>query len=260
MKTLIIDKLAKMLRHKESAEQIGSIAEAEAFATRIQELLDKHKLEMSDIQFVELETSEPIEHECVRPDDLGIKQESKRIEWQEDLASAIAHANDCRTLINNYGNWSYFVGRKSDREICVSLLKYFTRLIVEMSDRAASAAKDTEREKLKAQMSWYTGADLRWHMRDYRVSFCEGMSNAIQHRLRERRRLREKELEKQKQESTALIHLRNTAEAVDSFINDKFKESKSKPNIQETRTVYEAYREGRKAGEQIALTSGALNG
>lgn len=90
----IIDKLAKMLRHQESAKAIGSIAEAEAFATRIQELLDKHKLEMSDIQFSEQEAAEPIDYDVIAPRHLGIKEERKRVEWQEDLAMSIAHSND----------------------------------------------------------------------------------------------------------------------------------------------------------------------
>lgn len=259
----IIDKLAKLLRHQESAKAIGSIAEAEAFATRIQELLTKHKLEMSDIQFVEQETAEPIEDEYVTPRTLGIKHESKRVMWQENLASAIARSNDCSTLISNHSNVAYFVGRKSDREICVALFRYFLNLIVEMADREAESAKEDERTKLKIARPWYTGADLRWHMRDFRVSYSKGMSAAIQSRLMERRRSLESELKKQATESTALIHLRKTSEAIDKYLEDMFKDRKprrARPNIQQTGHVEEAYRAGRKAGESVALTSGALKG
>lgn len=257
----IIDKLAKMLRHQESARQIGSIAEAEAFATRIQELLAKHKLEMSDIQFVEQERAEPVGEVVVRPDDMGIKYERRRIEWQEDLAMAIAHANDCRTLISNHSNYAFFVGRKSDREICVALFRYFLNLIVETAEKAASEAKDSERARLKARLSWYTGADLRWHMRDFRESFASGMSTAIQRRLYERRREMEKEMKTAAAESTALIHLKKTSEEIGAYLDDRFKDRKprtAKDNIAETRHVAEAYRKGHETGERVALTSGAL--
>lgn len=262
MDSPIINKLAKMLRHQESAKAIGSIAEAEAFAARIQELLSKHKLEMSDIQWTEQESAEPVDDEYVLPKDAGAKWESKRVRWQENLAATIARCNDCQTLISNSSNVSYFVGRKSDREICVSLFKYFVSLTVEMSEKAAMEAKDSEREKLKERMSWYTGADLRWHMRDFKVSFCRGMSLAIQERLMERRRAFEATLEQRKNDETnALIHLRDTSEAIDAYLSDRFKDrkpSRARSNFQEAGHVREGYQAGVKAGKSVALTSGAI--
>lgn len=259
----IINKLAKMLRHQESAREIGSIAEAEAFATRIQELLDKHKLGMSDIQFVEQGAAEPIDEERVSADKLGVKYESKRIEWQEDLACAIARANDCETLISNHSNSAFFVGRKSDRETCITLLRYFIGLIVEMSEKAAAEAKDNERQSLKQKLGrWYSGAELRWRMCDFRRSYCAGASDAIQRRLYEQLRKREKQLKKQENTSPALIHLRNTKEAISQFLEDKFKDrkpSRAKENIDDQTGHWDAYAEGQKAGESIALTSGTLN-
>lgn len=260
----IIDKLAKMIRHEQSARAIGSIAEAEAFASQIQEWLSRHKLEMSDIQWTEQESAEPIDDEYVLPKDAGLKWESKRVRWQENLASAIARSNDCQTLISNSSNVSYFVGRKSDREICAALFKYFCGLIIEMSEKAALEAKGSEREKLKARMSWYSGADLRWHMRDFRVSFCRGMSIAIQERLLERRRAFEATLKsRESDQSNALIHLRDTSEAISSYLEELFKDRKprqAKENFQQTGHVREAYHAGVKAGESVALTSGALHG
>lgn len=145
----IIVKLNKLLRHAESAREIGSIAEAEAFAARTQELLTKHKLEMSDIQFVEQEESEPIELEYISPSDLGIKHQPKRIAWQENLAMTIGHANDCSTLILIDSNCAFFVGRKSDREICVGLLRYFLHLIISLAKDATNNARDSEARDTK---------------------------------------------------------------------------------------------------------------
>lgn len=257
----IIDKLKKLLRHQESAAKIGSQAEAEAFAERIQELLTTHSLEMSDIEYEEQEHAEPIDEEHVSAKDLGIKYERKRIEWQEDLAMAIAHNNHCRTLVTNYNNTAFFVGRKSDRELCVTLFRYFLRLIIEMSEKAALEAKDAERQELQRKHgSYYTGADLRWRMRDFRRSYCAGFSSAIQSRLYEQRRNLEQQVAP---ESTALVHLRNTKEAINAYLHDKFKdrkESKAKDNIDDNTNHYGAYRKGEQAGRAVALTSGALRG
>jgi 1,6-anhydro-N-acetylmuramate kinase len=45
----ILEKLGKIKAHMESAQEIGNEAEAQAFASMLQNLLTKHKLEMTDI-------------------------------------------------------------------------------------------------------------------------------------------------------------------------------------------------------------------
>lgn len=257
----IIDKLAKMLRHQESARQIGNMAEAEAFATRIQEWLTRHKLEISDVQFAEQEQIEPVDVEILRDRDLNIGYERRRIEWQEDLAYQIALTNDCKTLLSNHSNTAFFVGRKTDREICVSLFKYFITLILEYADKAVEEARDAQRSELKARYgSSYTGADLRWRMRDFKNSYCAGFSQAIQGRLADQRRYKQ-ELLKKSETSTAMVHLRNTQEAISVFLEDYFKDRKprtGKDNIDDKVKHWGAYRQGQQAGDSIALTAGAL--
>lgn len=257
----IIDKLAKMLRHEESARKIGNAAEAEAFASRIQEWLTKHKLEISDVQFVQQEETQPVDVEILRDKELSIGYERRRIEWQEDLAYQIALANDCKTLLSNHSNTAFFVGRKTDREICVSLFRYFVALILAYADNASNEAKDAQRAELKARRgNWYSGADLRWRMRDFHNSYCAGFSQAIQGRLAEQRREKEKLLKKA-EASTAMIHLRNTEQAIGTFLEDYFKNRKSrksKDNIDDKVRHWEAYKQGQQAGEAVALTAGAL--
>lgn len=53
MENPIIEKLRKLIAMEQSARSIGSLAEAEAFASKVQELLSKHKLEMSEIELDE---------------------------------------------------------------------------------------------------------------------------------------------------------------------------------------------------------------
>ena len=47
----VIDKLRKIMAHAASAREIGNLAEAEAFAAKAQELLLRHKLDMTEVEF-----------------------------------------------------------------------------------------------------------------------------------------------------------------------------------------------------------------
>ena len=47
----ILDKLGKIKAHMESAAEIGNVAEAQVFGVMLQNLLAKHKLEMTDITY-----------------------------------------------------------------------------------------------------------------------------------------------------------------------------------------------------------------
>lgn len=255
----VLGKLAKLIKHQESATAIGSLAEAEAFADKIQELLTRHKLEMSDVQFIEQEKTEPIDSEYVNPISLGVKKETKRILWQEDLARAVGYCNDCQILVTNAGNTAYFVGRKSDRGICIQLHTYFLTLIDEISEHEAYVAKPTE--KVKYNLS---GGTLHHHMIAFREAYATGMSEAIQRRLYERKRTVEASLKDASNTSTALVHLRKTAADIDAWMEDKFgekegkKKKAAKDNIKKRRAHLGAYEAGYEKGTEVALTSGAL--
>lgn len=93
----IIEKLAKLRAHAESADKIGSTQEAEAFAAMLQKLLNKHKLEMTDIEFQQEEQDEPVEQHPVNWQDVKVR--STRVAWIEQLAIIITRAHFCRMQI-----------------------------------------------------------------------------------------------------------------------------------------------------------------
>ena len=49
----------------EGAKAIGSEAEAQAFAEMLQKLLMDHKLEMTDLEFEEMEKEQPVERHMI---------------------------------------------------------------------------------------------------------------------------------------------------------------------------------------------------
>jgi hypothetical protein len=118
MQEKIIDKLRKLLAHKESAEQIGSIQEAKTFAARISKLLSGYKLEMSDISNNQ-EVEENIEKEFVDLESLGIPQTMRKDELLATLANIVAKANFCMVVSSHKSNRFYLIGKKTDKQIAL---------------------------------------------------------------------------------------------------------------------------------------------
>jgi hypothetical protein len=75
-KEKILDKLGKIKAHMESAKEIGNEQEAEAFAGMLQQLLLKHKLEMTDIDYNREMQDEPIIQHT--PETVIVSREQKK--------------------------------------------------------------------------------------------------------------------------------------------------------------------------------------
>lgn len=191
-----IDKLRKLIAHEQSARKIGSIDEAEVFATTIQEWLTRHKLTLEEVA---------AEAELIAGDE-GIGSEratprsARRIYWQEDLASGIAKSNSCEIVVlsdympgvsyrrtfprrryvyrSRYSHSILFVGRKADREICLELFEYFTKLAVDLAHQAAEANKDSVWFK-KFEFDPYWRAA---RTREFKQGFLAGFAESIKKR------------------------------------------------------------------------------
>lgn len=121
----ILATLAKPILHEKSARSIGSVDEAEAFAAKIQALMFKHKLEMTDIKFAEQEKNEPVLSERLEEEDaLGVRREStRRQRWVDILVGAVAKANFCQAACPR-GNNFYFFGRATDLAAAKAMIQY----------------------------------------------------------------------------------------------------------------------------------------
>lgn len=118
----ILDKLQKIKAHADSAEKIGSVEEAQAFAEMLQKLLIKHNLDMSDLEFERHEAEEPIDRFDIDWEKHGLRTKRTRILWEQELASAVARAHFCRILVHHDSNKITLVGRKSDAEVAEYLI------------------------------------------------------------------------------------------------------------------------------------------
>lgn len=212
----IIDKLGKLIAMEQSARGIGNMAEAEAFASKVQELLTKHKLDMSDVEFAEEEMNEPPVSEYINTDrDPAFHTNPKRIQpWIGTLLMAVCEANFCESVqIMRRGHTFYIVGRASDRETSKMLFKYLYGACMEMAPRAAKEYM-TKFDDLEELVQDFEKKIANRKMK-FKSAFKAGFASAILSRM-ERKRV---ELKAGAQEQ-GLIRI----DQLEKATADKFKE------------------------------------
>jgi hypothetical protein len=213
----LLDKLSKIKNHMESAKEIGNEAEAQAFATMLQNLLIKHKLEMTDVEYANHTKEEPIEEVSfggfvTRVDgkrvyekypDLEVKR--RRVEWMERLAGVLARAHSCEILISPGSSRIWFVGQKSNVQVVDYL--YATML--------RTAEKLADKEYVRYFYQCRDEGDVT-RARGFRPSFLEGFVSRLFQRFEEEKR-------KMYGDSTgvALVRVNKEALAVRNYLDQK---------------------------------------
>jgi hypothetical protein len=171
----IIELLRKLIASEKSERELGNLAMAESFAAKAQELLTKHKLEMTDVEFAAEEANEPIIGENVSSDDLiGIDAKKSNDKWHSILISVIADANFCKVM-GGRGNHFVIVGRESDRLAVKALFTYLSQACIEMARRECNKARPISIFERRGQSAQNRG---------FISSFKTGFAMAIYQRLR----------------------------------------------------------------------------
>lgn len=255
MNKALMDKLRKLIAHEKSAREIGSLAEAEAFASKIQELMDEYKIGMSDVEFADREATEPIDFSDYSGPKGWKGGSGRRQYWTMSLARAIANANECQ-VVCGHGNRFCFVGRTSNREFCVVLFQYFFELGGELCEKACERNKNDEYELFNEQYDSYgeewdgarKASKFRHWMKDYNKSWKAGFADAISTRL---------SIAQQKRDAAAtktgtIIHLRKDVLAVKSFMDDQ--EGFHKVHTGNRVVRADGYETGKRTGNSVNMT------
>jgi hypothetical protein len=247
----ILEKLAKIKRHADSAKEIGNEAEAHAFATMLQNLLLKHKLEMTDIDYAKEMQSEPIiehrpetvwesvgftGHRRVYKDFPDVEVVEKRRMWAEDLANIITKAYSCRFLVSKGSSMIHFVGHKSNVLQCEYLYLTMLRCADKMSEREAKRQRAAWR-----QQNGGAGATPRGYRESWLLGFCKRLGE----RMEEERRKFETP-----STSTALLRVNKEALEVAGYMG-KFKTISSQRKMGQFNS--EGYASGQKAANGLNL-------
>lgn len=98
-----IERLKKLLNKAESAKEIGSLAEANAFSAKISKLLLELNLSMSDLKDLNKEKSDVSESEGIEFSSMFGKT------WSIELANQLAKHNFCTLIFNTY--CLYLIGK-----------------------------------------------------------------------------------------------------------------------------------------------------
>lgn len=264
--TPIIEKLQKLIAHEQSARKIGNQAEAEAFAGRIQELLTKHKLSMGDLEFDQQEAAEPIKREHVKMSDVGLKNDHKRVQWTEYLASGIAEVNCCRALVFPGWNGITIVGRESDRQAVIWLFGFLARTAQDLATKEAKTYRDTPDFTLDSLVAVVKrgietkSAEAR-AVKRFKSSFLLGFAVAVVRRLEEQKKATAGAAEMQAAvnaaggRSTALARIDRADKAVKDFV-----ESEVKGTARERKVDVEGhgFSRGFDAGQKANITGKVL--
>jgi len=254
MDNKILDKLGKIKAHMESAKEIGNEAEAQAFAAMLQNLLAKHKLEMTDLQYSSHLQDEPVEEFAVGgasvykdgkrvmeryPD---IEFTSKRSAWAETLAAIITRAHSCQIIVSIGSSRLWMVGRKSDAMVAEYL---FVTLF-----RAAERLSHKEYKRFRAQCRARDNGGGRYlhETHNFKASWLSGFINRLHERF-----------EEEKYSGTALVRINKEALAVKQYMEQK--KGKKANHIQGNNARNaEGYNRGRKAADGLNISNNAVAG
>lgn len=206
-KDTIIEKIRKLHAKARSAAEIGNEAEAAAFSAKVQELLVRHELEMTEVEYAERHDDDAIDSLYYDPSDAGGKRTKVRVAWQENLASVIARGFFCRILVIPGSNRIVFVGRKLHREMAVYV---YSRLL-----------HDVERMRKAARHEAYVaGGRSKKATVGFNAAFHNHFVAAVAQRMREAARARDEEL-KQSGNGTAIIRLQDAHAAVQKWMDQR---------------------------------------
>ena len=163
---------------------------------------------------------------------------NRRRAWAERLASIIARAYACRILVVSGRSYIIFVGHQSNAVVCEYLFLTMVRAAEKMSDNAAKAFRSQYRAE-HGTGDTPTG---------YRDSWLMGFATRIAERLEAER----DSFAKVESQSTALVRVNKEAIAVDSFMNDKYKNKAN--SIGGNRGFNrDGYEQGKKAANAINI-------
>lgn len=247
----ILDKIRKLKAHADSAAAIGSEAEAQAFAQMVNALLNKHRLEMTDIQFEEERKNEPVEQSEIdfyvygsthRGKPVDWKHKKMRVEWIEKLAMIVAKAHSCEILVAERSNRLWLVGSKTNREIAEYVLVTLMR----------AAEGISYKEYLKY---FYKMRDLGRveHARGYRHAWLIGFINRIAARFDE-----EKTKMQNDATGTALVRFDASAADVRNFMASNF--NMRAKSVTKSIHNHAGYVDGTRRADDINLSANAMRG
>jgi hypothetical protein len=158
VKESILEKIQKLWRLQKSAEEIGSLHEAELAATRVTELLLKYNLEMEDINSFKKSDAQDL----LRFDERGIINPKNEGKWVHSLYHTISRYNFCKviTMVDRSGitkDYVTIIGTKDNVE-SVKFLCEQLEYRVRVSEKLAWKINPSDEKRNTFRRGFFMGA------------------------------------------------------------------------------------------------------
>lgn len=198
----LISKIQKLINLKEGAEAIGSLAEAENAATRLQQLLMKHNLDLETVRAHQINKKAEMFDQWV---DLRDKADKRESFWVPKLYGAIARNNLCFVNVSEHGVW--IVGEKHNAAMVMYIAE---QLIAKIRIIEKSAWKIYEAAPL----------ERAWGQKEkrgtWRRGFYAGAAQGIDQKLK-------REAQEMQQENNPFaVMIVNRAKTVNDYLEEKY--------------------------------------
>lgn len=260
----ILERIKKLMAMEKSARSIGSIKEAEAFAAKVQAMMDEYKLGMSDAAFAEREQTEPIAWQWVGQTDSDFPYRDSRRQWQVRLGQAIAYVNGCHAcLASGRSNGIAFIGRTSDREYCKVLFIYLSSLAEDLVDTCArqdeGQIKFDYMANLKPWQDWDIN-EFRKIMRNWKASWFEGFSQAVCMRLYDRHADMRKRA-REENNGLAMVHIEKDKEALKKYVKtQRLRNTSAGRGVRDGQMDSRGFHRGKSTGQAVNLSPNTFGG
>ena len=231
----VLEKLAKIKRHAESAAALGSDKEAEVFLKKLYDLLLQHNLEMEDLELTDAPT-EGIDKEWILWEAHGLRTKGKRDKFVEILATLLGVHYGCCICVARGTNSIQVIGKATSRRLVVYLIVTLSRYMKESMEKARRHA---QRDPLFCGDRWAG-------------SFYAGFINTIHTRLKELKARAGTD-----GNSTALVRISRDLDEVTRFVEEEG--IKPAPKLNGAADFnWRALREGQKKADGADITGRAL--
>lgn len=251
----ILEKISKLMAHQQSALEMGSTAEAEAFALKIQKLMNQYNISLGDIT-VDKRADEMMDADFA----LKIPSIGGRTNFQ--IFNAIAKNNWCRAYIigSARNNRMIIVGTPKNIDMCryihsvvlpvfmsVGKKKYKEEYLVQIEDENAERMLDSL--ELRVPVGFDT------FMRTFITGCAHGLDAKLSAEMEQF--VKENSTEEAIAEigCSALVLVGNNLEAIKSYTDKKFGKS-GRAKSSKLNHAGGAYEKGVETGKNVKIAKG----
>jgi len=240
-KEKILDKVRKLHAKAENAGQIGSQDEANAFAAKVKEMMDKHKLSMSDISYQKYEQSD-IKDITILWSNFGHKDLGCREQWTASLLTQISSFHGCKAFVYKNTNRCRLIGREEDIEAVKTLLSILVPVCLKLCKKAYHKIYWEVRPPKSNMPEYERKQILKGFKASWKVGFIDGVFNALAEQ-------EERSKEEAAEQGYAIIRLSGCMQAVNEYVCTNLNVSKKGfGHSSSVRHNTRAYSEGEKTG------------